>query len=221
MPSAIIHRAVAKNVLKKLEIYQNPQESYLYEVGAIAPDSWRNTKRFKDSSLPKIEKRLLSHFSKPGSFLEYYDDFHNKYKNYLDNPFMVGYLVHLMTDNIAHQDQIYKKIFSNKTENPTISKKKAKAINYLLYQNYDIEVLNPLSEEEIISLPIIEELEYDGINSTITYTNSELNSSISEALAFDGMDLFLELVEHWTNKIIAELQRYKIINQNNNPPSLL
>lgn len=37
-----------------------------------------------------------------------YEDFYIKYKNYLDNPLILGYLIHLITDNY-YNDNTYKK----------------------------------------------------------------------------------------------------------------
>ena len=60
MPNALIHRCVNKKVLERINKYKTEEEKYLYDVAAIAPDSWRNTKRFKESQLPKKLKRMHS-----------------------------------------------------------------------------------------------------------------------------------------------------------------
>ena len=53
MPSVIIHRCVSKRVLEKINLYENDLDKFLYDIGSLTPDSWRNTARFKDSLLPK------------------------------------------------------------------------------------------------------------------------------------------------------------------------
>lgn len=207
MPSAIIHRAVAKNVLNKTKMFSNEHDSYIYEIGSIAPDSWRNTKKYKDSTLPKIEKRQSSHFSNSGSYLENYNLFLDKYKDYLNNPFMLGYFVHLLTDYIAHQTSVYKSIF--KLEEQTLSKEKDNAINYILHKKLNLKELRLLTDEEINSFPKMDELEYDGINATIKYTNNELRTSINEKIQIDGIENFLEEIDNWSNTIINEINKYK------------
>ena len=98
MPAATIHRCVAKKILEMTNLYTNEEDKFLFEVGCIAPDSWKNTARFKNSTLPKKQKRCYSHFSPKDKYIELYLDFYTKYNPKLDDPFMVGYLVHLMTD---------------------------------------------------------------------------------------------------------------------------
>ena len=56
MPNAIIHRCVNKRVEEELKKYSNQNDKYIYDVASVAPDSWRNTERFKNSNLPKKEK---------------------------------------------------------------------------------------------------------------------------------------------------------------------
>ena len=70
MPSVIIHRCVSKRILEKTNLFTNELDKYLYDIGTLTPDSWRNTKRFMNSLLPKKEKRKYSHFSNDDEFIE-------------------------------------------------------------------------------------------------------------------------------------------------------
>lgn len=212
MPSAIIHRTVAKAVLNKINLNYTIHDTYLYEVGSIAPDSWRNCATFKDSPLPKTEKRKYSHFSSSESWLEHYEIFYDKYKDYLNNPFMLGYFVHLITDHIAHKDIIYIKLFKNKSDSPNFNKEKSDALNSLLYKEYNLDELKQLSNEEINSLPLMDEFEYDGINKTIRYTNGEIKSSLESEQGDDSDKSFIALIDTWTNMIIEELKKYNVID---------
>lgn len=85
MPSAIIHASVAKKINKVLKLDED-----LFILGNIAPDCWRNGKNFGS--------RSLSHFLQNNTIDEDYHLFYNKYKNNMDDPFVIGYLIHLMTD---------------------------------------------------------------------------------------------------------------------------
>ena len=57
MPSSIIHRCVSKRVLEKGNLFNDKKDIFQYEIGSIAPDSWRNSIRFKESTLSKRDKR--------------------------------------------------------------------------------------------------------------------------------------------------------------------
>ena len=83
MASAIIHMAVAKRVKEKLNLEINDKEFYL---GTIAPDISKEINRSRDET----------HFAKDKQIdLEYFE---SKYKKYLNNPFELGYYIHLCTD---------------------------------------------------------------------------------------------------------------------------
>jgi hypothetical protein len=83
MASSMIHLAVAKQLSK--ELHRNSLEYYL---GSIAPD------------LGKIAEgtKRRSHFQDENTDYPNVDRFLIKYKEYLDNDFVMGYYVHLLTD---------------------------------------------------------------------------------------------------------------------------
>ena len=84
MASAVIHIAVAKEINKDLKM--NEKELFL---GTIAPDI----------SKQLGESKVKSHFlSDDQSTLPILDKFLDKYKNNLNNPFIMGYYIHLFTD---------------------------------------------------------------------------------------------------------------------------
>lgn len=86
MASALIHLAVAKKVLDKLNV-QNERHYYL---GSISPDI----------------AKMVGSTRKKSHFIEESDDtdtpdvevFFKKYKDYLKNDYELGYYVHLLTD---------------------------------------------------------------------------------------------------------------------------
>lgn len=84
MASAIIHIAVAKEINKDLKM--NDKELFL---GTIAPDI----------SKQLGESKVKSHFlPNEQTNLPMFDEFLDKYKNCLNNPFIMGYYIHLFTD---------------------------------------------------------------------------------------------------------------------------
>lgn len=92
MASIMIHMAVTKKVNEILKM----DERGLF-LGTIAPDAAKQIGVSKDE----------------GHFIDYenhsnIDAFLNKYRNYLNNPFEMGYLIHLITDNLW-----YKEFFTN------------------------------------------------------------------------------------------------------------
>mgnify|MGYP003308523444 CR=1 FL=1 len=231
MPSVIIHRCVSKRVLEKINLYENDLDKFLYDVGSLTPDSWRNTARFKDSLLPKKEKRLYSHFSNEGEFIENYELFYKKYKSLLNkkDPFMVGYLVHLITDNFWRYDMFYKSFYpdgtvkmidysimnADKHEKKDILNKETKKVSRELAKYYNLVLLRHITDLEISALPIMDEIEYDGINESIDYNNMEIefeDNSIYELQVFSKED-FIKGVERCSNFIIDRLIDYDIIKR--------
>ena len=86
MASAVIHIAVAKEINKDLKM--NEKELFL---GTIAPDI----------SKQLGESKVKSHFLlNDKTDLPILDKFLDKYKNNLNNPFIMGYYIHLFTDYI-------------------------------------------------------------------------------------------------------------------------
>ena len=123
MASSIIHICVAKEINKVLKI----KETNNYFLGSIAPD------------ISKLvgDPRSKSHFYDENGKTNI-DKFLKKYKDKLNNPFILGYFIHLYTDliwekyflnNIVEGNYI-KKIDGTKVENTNEMYKK------LIYNDY-------------------------------------------------------------------------------------
>ena len=85
MPAGGIHLCVGASVADSLNI----DKSMSFFVGTVCADSWRNSSSTK----------MGTHFLSMESSLDYdYDFFYNKYLNYMNYEFVVGYLIHLITD---------------------------------------------------------------------------------------------------------------------------
>lgn len=220
MPSAIIHRCVNKKVIEKLNKYTNEHDKYIYDVASIAPDSWRNTEIFKDSTLPKKQKRKYSHFSKETEFVEHFEIFKEKYKDKLDNPFIFGYLVHLMTDNFWRLEMYYKKNFDiNNIDNELLNiehleekselNQDIETLTKQIAKYYKIDELRELTLEELNSIPKIDEMTYDGINTTINFTNNQLQRDSNKEIIKYDIQSIIEGIEICSNKILEELLNEK------------
>lgn len=87
MASAIIHLAVAKTLEQYLNI-ENPRDYYL---GSIAPDISKQIGENKQQSHFLINAR---------DDIPNIELFTNKYPNFKDNSFNLGYFIHLYTDKV-------------------------------------------------------------------------------------------------------------------------
>lgn len=227
MPSVIIHRCVSKRVLEKTGLFKEELDKFFYDVGSLTPDSWRNTKRFKDSLLRKKDKRKYSHFSNDDEYIEQYNRFYEKYKDTLDKPFMIGYLVHLITDNFWRYDMFYKTFYpdgsikladhtilnADKNEKKELLNKETKKVSQDLGEYYKLSTLRHITSDELDNLPVMDEIEYDGINDSIDFNNAEItykDKSDYELIAFSKDD-FIKGIERCSNYIIDRLIEYKII----------
>lgn len=96
MPSWGIHLVTANDVIKKINI----KDKNSFTIGNFLPDAERYV--IKDFSI--FVPYNISHFAKKLKIsnveekLPNYQEFINKYKQDLDNPIVLGYLTHLLTD---------------------------------------------------------------------------------------------------------------------------
>ena len=123
MASAIIHMAVAKRVKEKLNLTLNDKELYL---GTIAPDISKEIDRPRDET----------HFAKDKKInLEYFE---SKYKEYLNNPFELGYYIHLCVDYLW-LDNVVEKILKDteiKLLTGEVVKLEEKEFDNMIYNDY-------------------------------------------------------------------------------------
>ncbi len=225
MPAATIHRCVAKKIIEMTNIYTKDEDKYLFEVGCIAPDSWKNSKRFKNSTLPKKQKRCYSHFSPKDSYIELYLDFYTKYGPNIREPFMLGYLVHLMTDffwrylifyNYFNKDGSIKlingrSVNGEKGVRKTLLKNETMKIVTYLAKDYELNNLANLTSRELNRLPVMDEIEFDGLNEAIDYDNFEANNDFKYELMVYKVPEFKNGITKCANIIIGELTNLGII----------
>ena len=122
MAPAIIHLCIAKEVNRYLGM-----DEYQILLGSIAPDISKQIGETKEIS------HFLDHSNEDD--IPNINNFLTKYKNDLQDPFTMGYFIHLLTDKYWFRDYIYKFIDRYATSQ---SKKKLTytAIKDVIYNDY-------------------------------------------------------------------------------------
>lgn len=208
MASSMIHIAVANEVNKKLK-----RDTHKLLLGAIAPD------------ISKLvgEPKMKSHFlSEINDNIPNIDKFLNKYRNYLDDDFVMGYYIHLYTDYLW-----FTYFIENIDYNSTITKLDGikiecthdEFVNYLYndYTNINIKLIDKYNLDLKIfynSIPsiqyIIKEIPMDKLNIIVDKAGTIIaNSKIKKAFLFDlnGVQEFIELS---TKLILSKIEEMKL-----------
>lgn len=125
MASAMIHIAVANEINKVLKMDQRK-----LLIGSIAPDMGKLIGRGK----------LITHFLDEDGpdDIPNMDLFVNKYKDYLNDPFVLGYYIHLYTDYFWFKyfiDEIYKNDYITKLDG-TVVKCNGRMSSLYIYNDY-------------------------------------------------------------------------------------
>ena len=207
MASAIIHLAVAKTLENYLTI-ENKKDYYL---GSIAPDI--------SKQIGKTKKE--SHF-----LYNTYDDipnikmFTDKYPNFKQNSFDLGYFIHLYTDKIWFSNFINKITFENhiKLLDGTIINSTPKEIQELIYQDYtnlNIQLLDEYKmdlslfyEDFIVPKTNLNEIPIDKLNILIDKMGIIIeNSTEKKPYTFD-IFLILQFIDDTTQEILNILKNY-------------
>lgn len=195
MPTQMMHVAIAKKVNEKLAL-----ESDLLYVGCLMTN-WTNVEYYK------------AHFKKENSGPEELpepDLFIQKYQDKMNNPIVLGYLIHILTDRFWNKymvNNVYLYNEEQKVIGVKIKRKKELTLNqdtiyelksktYNKYDNYLISKnLTDVIKTQDIIIPNLEE---------IVLTNDELNEKINEY-----------------NKQIKDKRKKKIIFLSDNKYSLI
>lgn len=178
MPTAAVHISVSKIINESLK-----KDEKLFILGNIVPDCFRNAKYFGS--------RKLSHFSNDYDLNnimarnENYIKFFDVYKDKLDDPFVLGYLTHLITDTYWRDNMAtkYEKIINGKRA--LLKKDNTYYTNQIdmnkyLYQNegefveflvklFKIKRIDNIDEKTFNNQ--INEIDITGLNGTIDYIN--------------------------------------------------
>lgn len=112
MPSWKIHSKIANDLNKQLKVNKK-----YFMIGNLLPDQ----DKYNIPNITRSISRKISHFISDEDFkiginLPNYNDMFEKYKGNFENPVLLGYLVHLLTD-FYWNNYIYNKYFiKNKNE---------------------------------------------------------------------------------------------------------
>ena len=208
MASLLIHLAVGKKVNEKLCKKEEP-----FLTGCIAPDLAR---------LVGIERRV-SHFQDRNSNYDL-KRFINKYKEYINNDYVLGYYVHLYTDYLWYKyfsSEIYENNWITKldgTKYKCVSDNMANLYIYNDYSSMSLDIINEygldlefLYKNEYYTNSIIEEIPYDKIGALIDMTINILNQKqykTNFTFNFEQVKNFIDIIVDY---IIANLKEEKLI----------
>lgn len=219
MPSGIVHRCVLKRVLQKYPNILSGKDFRLIEIGNLFPDCWRNSICYQKSNLPKTKKREKSHFHTylaDGDYFENYEKFYQKYGSDIIHPFYLGYEIHLLTDYYFRKHNRLDLTQPIILRNGKMIKGKPEDKKRFLYEDmvalsstlkkyFQLEELALLSEEELRTLPEVEELDYSGLNQSLSYENQEDKMLTQKEPEFYQLDSFLKLIDECSDFIVKEL----------------
>ena len=200
MASAIIHISVANLINKKLKMNND-----LLLIGSIAPDLAKLIGQTKDKG----------HFLFGDKGTPHMDKFLLKYR--IDNPFNMGYYIHLYTDLYWFRDLLpkhYKNkklVFKNGEELDIPFEKRLEAIykdytslNNILIKKYNIDT-SFLNKEYKIDTEI-KELDFKKLNLLTKETNRLINESVTYPLEiFDELEI-IEFINSCVENILKEVE---------------
>ncbi len=208
MASAIIHICVAKEINKKLKL--NEKKLYL---GTIAPD------------ISKLigETKKKSHFIVDNTNIPNINIFFKKYKNYLSDDFVMGYLIHLYTDKLWFKDFINEYIKDNtaRLKNGDIVSLNENFVNEILYNDYtnlNVDLIDYYNLDlslfyEDISYPniIFDEIPIGKLNILVNQMGIIIKNSSHEQLYLLDIEKIKKFIEETSEYIYLELVNNNII----------
>lgn len=207
MASAVIHIAVASLVNKVLN--RNNNELF---IGTIAPDIAKQIG----------ETKTKSHFLVEDDNIPDLDKFLDKYKNKLDNDFVLGYYIHLFTDYLWFKyflPEIYDKDIIRKLDGTIVKCENQKAAEYIYndYTNMNIKLIDEYNLDlkifynEIPEIEnIIEEIPMDKLDIVVNKMGEIIiNSKVKNDLVFN-IDHIKNFISFSTKLILSNLNELNI-----------
>ena len=206
MASAIIHLCVAKEINKYLKM----DENYLL-LGSIAPDISKQIGETKEIS------HFLDHSNEDD--IPNIDRFLSKYRSELNNPFEMGYFIHLLTDKYWFRDYVYKFIerYTSDKIKKNVTYTALKDLIYNDYTNLNITLIDnhslnldlfyneiELPESKIIEIPV------NKLDILIEKMGLIIDDSKEEkTFIFDSTDIE-EFIKNTVKYIIRDIQMLDI-----------
>ena len=108
------------------------------------------------------------------------------------------------TNKEIRNDELKTSMITLKLQNDKESKKMA----YLLSKHFKLDDLRNLTNDEINFLPEMNEIEFDGLNDTINYTNMESNNDPGDELLVYKLDDFVLGIEQCSDYILNQLKEF-------------
>ena len=210
MASAIIHIAVAKELYQYFDIADKTD----YYLGAIAPDIAKQIGRTKqESHFLYSEKENVPNIKM----------FTDKYPNFKNTSFDLGYYIHLFTDKLWF-DKFLGQLVSNnaiKLMDGTILHCKEEEIAKLIYMDYtnlNIQVIDEYKldlslfyEEFKVPQTKITEIPIENLNILIDKMGIIIENSKSVKNYIFDIILIKKFIEDTTKRILTELKDYEYI----------
>jgi hypothetical protein len=207
MASAVIHISVASLVNKVLN--RNNNELF---IGTIAPDIAKQIG----------ETKTKSHFLVEDDNIPNLDKFLDKYKNKLDNDFVLGYYIHLFTDYLWFKyflPEIYDKDIIRKLDGTIVKCEDKKAAEYIYndYTNMNIKLIDEYNLDlkifynEIPEIEnIIEEIPMDKLDIVVNKMGEIIiNSKVKNDLVFN-IEHIKNFISFSTKLILSNLNELNI-----------
>lgn len=208
MASAVIHLCIAKKINEKLGV--NEKE---FMLGSIAPDL---SKQLGDNK--KSSHFLTTQKDNVPNIIE----FLNKYKDTLNNPFNLGYFVHLYTDKIWFDEFLRSKSYGTCIKlldgsTPLLSEEEICRLVYNDYTNINVALLDEYNldlslfyEELTIPNTTIDEIKIDQLQILMDKMGLIIMESKMEKSYVFNIATINEFIDYSTNKILKKIKEYKI-----------
>lgn len=205
MASAVIHICVAKKVNEKLKM--NEHQLFL---GTIAPDLSKQLGETKEKS----------HFLLPGvPNMPNLEQFLTKYKGELDDPFVMGYYIHLYTDYLWFSSFLQKLVDEQQVKllDGGIGTFDEKQIEFLVYNDYS-NINIDLIDHYGVSLELfyewymepktkIEEIPMDKLRTVIDKMGIIIeNSKVGKDYIFDSQ-MVIDFIDETATEILRQLKK--------------
>ena len=218
MASSVIHMAVANEINKVIK-----KDTHKLLIGSIAPDISKHLG----------ETKVKSHFlDSEDTDIPNIDNFLNKYKDKLDDDFVIGYYIHLYTDYLWFKyfmSEIYNEENNMITKlDGSIVKCNGNMLSIYIYNDYTNMNMKLLDEynmdlsifyEEIPYLKnIIDEIPMNEIKTIVDKTSIIIKNSKEHKDFVFNIENIKKFIERSTELILAQLKELiKVLDKNKIP----
>ena len=205
MASSLIHIVVANEINKKIN-----RDSSKLLIGTISPDI----------SKLVAEPRFISHFSERDNNIPNLDKFLNKYKNNLNDDFVLGYYIHLYVDYLWFKyflTEIYDENMIKTLDGKTIKCSEEKIYEYIYndYTNLNTSLIDEYKLDlkifynEIPELDnIIEEIPMDKIKLVVDNAGVIIKNATTNKTLIFNLDNVKKFINMCVDIIYSDIIKY-------------